>query len=362
MDGIGLFTHESLQRMVKSHPEVEFVFIFDRKPDPEFVYEKNVKALTLSPQARDPFLYYIWYQLSLPRLLKKLKVDLFVSPDGMIPLKMDIKTLAVVHDLNFEHFPEYLPKRIRKYYQKYFPAFVKKADRIATVSEYSKQDIINTYNCPTDKIDVVYNGANINYKPNSESDQTKIKEQFTEGKDFFLFVGTLHPRKNLINLFKAFGRFKEQSKSDMKLLVVGRKMWWSKEAEDQYKNLKHQKDIVFTGRIDAEILYQITASAYALTYVPFFEGFGIPIIEAMSSGTPVITSNLTSMPEVAGDAAILVDPTSIEEIANAMISISEDQSLHQQLINSGLERSKVFTWDKTANLFWESIQKTLNLG
>jgi len=360
MDGIGLFTFESFKQIVANNPTVEFIFIFDREPHQDFLFAKNIKSAVIGPQARHPLLYKIWYQYSLHKLLKRLNADIFIGTDGMVPLKTRTKTLSVIHDLNFEHHPQHLPVLLRSYYCNYFPKFANKANRIATVSEFSKKDIIETYDIKSSKIDVVYNGPNENFKPVSKEEITVIRNKYTERKPFFLFVGTLHPRKNLINLFKSFNQFKDQSGSDFKLLIVGKKMWWTAEVEKAYQQLKFKNDIIFTGRAQDNDLYKITASAYALTYIPIFEGFGIPLVEAMSCGVPVITSNVTSMPEVVENAGIIVNPNSIEDITQAMLKVTSDENLRTKLIDNGLIQAKKFSWKNTGDLLWGSILKTIN--
>ena len=234
MDGLGQFTFESFKQVVLNNPTVSFIFIFDRKPHPSFIFAKNITAKIIGPQAKHPFLYRIWYQLSLKKLLKKLKADIFVGTNGMIPLNTSTKTLSIIHDLNFMHHPQHLPFTLRNYYCKNFLKFAKKATRIATVSEFSKKDIVKSYTINPNKIDVVYNGPNENFKPVSEEEKLKVQQKYTEGKPYFLFVGTLHPRKNLVNLFKAFDQFKSMEKSDFKLVIVGKKMWWTKEIESAF--------------------------------------------------------------------------------------------------------------------------------
>jgi glycosyltransferase involved in cell wall biosynthesis len=359
MDGLGLFTEGSFKHMVKKHATTQFLFIFDRPPHPDFIFAKNVTPIVIAPQARHPFLYVIWYGYALKRLLRKLKPDVFVGTNGMVPLNTSTKTLSVIHDLNFEHHPEHIPFLIRKYYCNYFPKFAKQANRIATVSQFSKKDIVDTYHIDAAKIDIVYNGPNEEFKPISDVEKTEVQHQYAEGKSFFLFVGTLHPRKNLIHLFKAFDAFKSQTEADFKLLIVGRKMWWTTEMENTFQNLTFKSDIIFTGRLPEQELYKITASAHALTYVPIFEGFGIPLVEAMSCGVPVITSNVTSMPEVVEDAGILVDPFSIEEITNAMLRIYSDNTLRKELILKSKIQAKKFSWEKTGDRLWSSIIKTI---
>ncbi|MCB0402318.1 MAG: glycosyltransferase family 4 protein [Flavobacteriales bacterium] len=360
MDGIGYFTFESFKRLVALYPDDEFIFIFDRKPDQAFLFADNVKAEVIAPQARHPLLYQIWYQHSLKKLLKKLKPDLFVATDGMFPLKTDTKVLSIIHDINFHHHPEFLPKKYADFYNRHFKSFAEKATRIATVSGYSKQDIAGSYGIDNDKIDVVYNGANPGYIPLEPAVQEEIRERYAQGNPYFLFVGTLHPRKNLINLFRAFEQFKTRQPNDVKLLIVGRKMWWKGELENCYTNLTCKDDVVFTGRVSETELQLITGSALALTYVPFFEGFGIPLVEAMRCGTPVVASNTTSMPEVVEEAGILVNPHQPEMLCKAMQDVYSDPGLREKLTEKGLNQARKFSWDKTAGLLWESINKTIH--
>ncbi|MBL4669358.1 MAG: glycosyltransferase family 4 protein [Flavobacteriales bacterium] len=360
MDGLGQFTQGAFKHIVTNNPSIDFIFIFDREPHPDFIFKKNVTAEVIGPQARHPFLYKIWYQFSLKKCLKKIKPDIFIGTNGMIPFNIDARTLSVIHDLNFEHHPQHLPKLIRNYYCKNFPKFAKKSTRIATVSEFSKNDIKKTYKIDSSKIDVVYNGPNENFKPIPKNEITTIQNKYSDSSPFFLFIGTLHPRKNLVNLFKAFDQFKSQSNSDFKLVIVGRKMWWTKEIESTFNQLKFKSDVIFTGRVSDNDLYKITAAAHALTYVPIFEGFGIPLVEAMSCGVPVITSNITSMPEVVENAGILIDPFSIDEISNAMLKISSDNNLRTELSEKSKIQAKKFSWQKTGDLLWESILKTIN--
>lgn len=359
MDGIGWFSYETLKRITQQHPEHEFLFIFDRKPSDEFIFSDNVKAVVAHPQARHPILWYLYFDWGIPPVLRKFKADLFLSPDGWLSLNTKVKSMAVIHDLNFEHLPEFIPWHVRKYYHYFFPRFARKANRIATVSEFTKQDIVNRYNVSPDKIDVVYNGANEDYAPVSESIKTEIKNEYTSGCNYFIFVGTLHPRKNLTNLFKGFGQFKGSTNSDVKLLIVGDKKWWTGDIKDAYDNLSCKDDVIFAGRVSTANLHKIVASALAMTYVSYFEGFGIPIVESFYCGTPVITSNVTSMPEVAGDAALLIDPFSVESISDAMTKIATDPKLRNSLIEKGFERGKNFSWQKSADRLWASIEKAL---
>jgi len=360
LEGIGWFTFETLKRITTQHPEHEFIFIFDRAYSDEFIFSNNITPIVIHPQARHPILYYIYFEYSVPRILKKLNPDLFLSPDGYLSLSGKTKMLNVFHDLNFEHYPADLPFAERKYYRHFFPKYAHKANRIATVSEYSKSDIVKQYGVSPDKIDVVYNGANENFKPLDENNKRAVRGKYTRGNPYFLFVGALHPRKNLVNLFKAFDEFKKLSKASEKLLIVGEKKWWTDEIRKAYGEMENKEDVIFSGRLEFAELQRVVAAALALTYVSYFEGFGIPIVEAFYAETPVITSNVTSMPEIAGDAALLVDPFSVDSICGQMQKIASDSVLRESLIEKGRERRKEFTWQKSADRLWDSIEKTIN--
>ncbi len=357
LEGIGGFTYEALKRIVTSHPEHDFYFIFDRKYDNEFVFADNVTPIVVGPPARHPVLHYIWYEISIPRVLKKINPDIFISPDAFLSLSSKYPDLIVIHDLNFEHFPEYMPWLWRKYYRYFTPKYAKKAKRIATVSEYSKSDIVLQYGVESEKVDVVYNGSNDNFKPVSDKDKTETKIRFSNGADYFVFVGALNPRKNLKNIFEAFDKFKSDQETNVKFLVVGEKMYWSDDIKAAFETMEHKSDVIFTGRLEPDDLSKVVGSSIALLYVSVFEGFGIPIVEAFNAEVPVITSNVTSMPEIAADAALMVDPKSIEQIATAMDKVYNDSDFAASLVEKGKLRRKDFTWERTAENVWKSIEK-----
>ena len=357
LEGIGWFAYEVLKRLSRNHPQHEFIFIFDRPFSKDFIFDKNVHPVVAGPQARHPFLFLLWFELTVPRILKKYKADVFLSPDGYLSLKTKTPSIAVMHDLNFEHYPKDLPFLVRHYYKQMFPRFAKKATKIVTVSEYSATDIASQYNIDKSKISVAYNGANELFAPGTEAEKKDTRNQLTEGKPYLLFVGALHPRKNINNMLKAFDRYKSANPQDsVKLVLAGEKMWWNKTMESTFNSMQHKPDVIFSGRMNSEELRKAYGAAEALLYISYFEGFGIPIIEAYRCHTPVITSNVTSMPEVAGDGALYVDPFDIETIVKAIHKLRNDSELRKQLVNAGIKKSKQFSWDYTAQNIWETIQ------
>jgi len=163
----------------------------------------------------------------------------------------------------------------------------------------------------------------------------------------------------LANLFHAFDQFKNNSNNNIKLMIIGEKKWWTADINNAYEKMKNKTDVIFKGHTEPEELKNIIPSALVMIYVSFFEGFGIPIIEAMRSGVPVITSQSSCMPEIAGGAALLADPFSINSISQQMEKVASDKEVREELIVKGLERSREFTWDKTAKKLWSCIEKTI---
>jgi len=359
LEGIGRFANETLKIITRDHPEHEFVFIFDRKYSNEFIFSSNITPVVCFPPARHPLLWYSFFELAVPRVLHKYKAGLFLSPDGWLSLNTQVKSLPVIHDLNFFHLPEFIPWHVRQYYHYFFPRFVKKAHRIATVSAFSKQDISTMFNYDKDRIDVVYNGANDYFNPIPEEERTMIREKFSKGCPYFLFIGLIHPRKNLTSLISAFEGFKQSVNSNVKLLVVGSRKWWTEDMQQALDASYFKEDIIFTGRVKDSDLRKINASALALVYASHFEGFGIPILEAMYCDTPVITSAVSSLPEVGGDAVLYVNPSSVDSIKSAMLAMFCDSNMRKKLIEKARIQRQQFTWERTAGLLWESVEKCL---
>ena len=316
--------------------------------------------MILPPKARHPFLFYYWLQFSVKPLLNELKPDLFLSPDGFLALGAKCRQLPVIHDINFFHYPKDLPFLVREYHNYFFPRFAKEATRVATVSEFSKKDIAENYHIPPENIDVVYNGINDYFQPVDDTIKISVKNKFTKGCSYFLFVGSIRPRKNAARLIKAFHLFKKETGSDMKLMLAGSVFWGDGEISSLMKELKIESEIIFTGRVSNEELKNITASAFVLTYLPYFEGFGIPLIEAMQCGVPIIAANASCLPEIAAAAALYANPFDENEIKNTMITLFKNEVLRNDLIKKGFERKNNFSWDKTASLLWQSIEKTIS--
>jgi glycosyltransferase involved in cell wall biosynthesis len=352
LEGIGLYTLEVVKRMAAAHPEDEFIFFFDRPFDPSFVFEKNITPVVLSPPARHPLLFITWFEWSVARALTQYQADVFLSPDNFLSLSTTTPTVLIVHDIAFTHFSENDKWINRQYYKFFTPRFLKRANVILAVSEFTKQDILAKFSfVEKDKIKIAYNGCREIFTPLSILEKIEQKES-----DFFLFVGAVHPRKNVPRLIEAFDLFKKRTKSNVKLVLCGRFAWQTGAVKSAYDAATFKQDIIFKGYVEDKEVAKLTASALAVTYVSLFEGFGVPLLEAMNCDTPIITSNVSSMPEVVGEAALLVNPESIEEIANAMQEVFENENLREKLIEHGRIQRAKFDWSKTAEIIYSELK------
>lgn len=359
LEGIGWFTYEIVRRMVANHPEHDFIFFFDRPYDNRFLFEKNITPVILQPPARHPLLWKIWYDFSIKKALKKYKADLFISTDGFCSLTTKVPQFLVIHDLAFEHFPEHLPFKFRYYLQKYTPKFVQKARHIFTVSEFSKQDIIQTYQTSPEKIDVIYNSAHDLYHPLDENEKKEIQKKYAAGKPYFYFAGALHPRKNVEGLLKSFQLFKNKTGADLQLLIIGRYAWNSGNIKKAIQNHPFRKEIHQYDYMDVSKLSKIAGAAFAYTFVSHFEGFGIPVLEAIRCHVPGIASFTSSIPEVAGKTALYANPGDPNEIAEKMEELYLNPDLRNELIGHCQQQSIKFSWDASAEKLYEKMAQKI---
>jgi glycosyltransferase involved in cell wall biosynthesis len=270
LEGMGLFTHEVVRRLVQQNPQHEFIFFFDRKFSPDFIYGPNVKPVVLFPPARHPFLFIWWFEWSVAQALKKYRADVFLSPDNFLSLRTATPTVLVTHDLAHAHYPHWNTFFQRKYYQFFTSKFNRKAKRIVAVSEFTKRDIMNRYGVVGNKIDAACNGCRSIFKPLGEAEKQKVRENFSGGQPYFFYVGAVHPRKNVHRLIRAFDHFKSLTKSSVKLLIAGRFAWSSGEVKAAFDNSTSQPDIKFLGFVKDEDLARLMGGALACTYVSLF--------------------------------------------------------------------------------------------
>jgi len=360
-DGIGYFTINTVQELCKNSPELDFYVFVDFNFTENFFDDySNCKIIKVFPPLRHPILYIFMLELIVPLVLAYYRINLFVGMDGMISLLSPVNQIPVIHDMNFYHFPENLPLKNRFFYNYFFPRYAKKAKEIFTVSKFSKDDIVSCYNIDDLKIHVVYCGTNSYFKKISETDQKQIKQLYTNGREYFVCLGTIHPRKNIVNLLRAYRIFLEKTDSETMLVIIGKFLWDNEIINREIEAMNLQNKIIFTGRINDVETQLLLGGAKALVFISLFEGFGMPLIEAFSAEVPVICSNTTSLNEISGNAAIKVDPLNVEEIASAMQEIDDNENIRNELILKGIVEKEKYSWERTGMLMNEVIIKAFN--
>ncbi|QII11037.1 putative mannosyltransferase B [Candidatus Kuenenia stuttgartiensis] len=298
--------------------------------------------------------YYIWEQIYLPFVLKKKKIDILHGPRNVLPLLCKIKSVVTIHDLAFLLFPEVMKFNPFNYWSVFVKRSAVKADHIISVSESTKKDIVRLYNISDHKITVTHEACNNSFKRiEDESALKRISQKYELPERFILYVGTIEPRKNLNVVLEAMDILKKNN-LNIKLVIVGKKGWLYAGFFDTLQSLGLGNNVIFTGYVPAEDLPGIYNLAEIFVYPSKYEGFGLPLLEAMSCGVPVIASNISSIPEVLGDAGTLVRPDDPKEFAHKIYELLTDKEIRVKMSSKGFERTKSFSWEKVA-------QKTLTV-
>lgn len=291
-----------------------------------------------------------WEQIVVPLRLMRRQVRLFHSPAFTCHLLKTCPIVITIHDLAYMIYPEKFVRTYRWYLRWLVPLSVRVADKIITVSQSSKNDVVRLLKVPADKVEVIYNGTDESFRVVEDPavlDACRRKHKLPE--EFIMYLGTLEPRKNIVGLIKAFHEFRRsQDHANPKLVIAGAKGWMYSDIFNLVSSCGLQDDVIFLGYVDDEDIPLLYNCARIFVYPSFYEGFGLPVLEAMACGVPVITSNTSSLPEIVGDAGIMVDPNDNAGLAAAMGRLWRDEVLRRKMITRGLARASTFSWDKTA--------------
>lgn len=291
----------------------------------------------------------LWQQLKLPRILTRLKVDLFHSPLSVLPLLKPCPSVVTVLDLTPKLFPSRYTWKTHLSVHTLLRQSAQRADKVIAISESTKRDLVEHLKVNESKIVVIHLAADkAYYRSTNPGMINTTRKKYSEGKKFILYVGTLEPRKNLPRLIKAYNKVRLETRLKHKLVIAGMKGWMYDSIFQTVHNLNLEKDVIFTGYVPQEELPALYSAADLFVYPSLYEGFGLPPLEAMACGTPVITSNTSSLPEVVGDAGTMVNPHSVDELAQAIYKVLTDEKLRSDMIYKGLKQAKKFTWEKTA--------------
>jgi len=358
-EGYGYFLYENFRHIVRSYPEHHFIFIFDRAGDKNFLPEKNVKTVVVNPVARSPLLWKLWYEIRIPAVLKKYKADIFVGCHGICSLTTKIPQCLLLHDLSFLRSASLGKRSHAVFYKRNTQSFLDKAKSVVVLSSHSKKAVTQHYKIDAGKIMIVPPAVKKIFRELTDEEKTEIKWKLTGGKEYFLNSGSIHPRENIISLLKAFSVFKKKQSSNWKLVLTGKLTAEYRDFTESLETYKYRDDVVLTGRLSEDELARVLSSAYAMVYPSLGKDFAAPVLEAMSSSIPVITSGDSSMQEMAGDAALYCDPVDHGGIAEKMILLYKDENLRSLLIEKGKEIAKQYDWNKSSLLLWQGIIKAM---
>ncbi len=341
--GISQYTLRLLDELARIAPDDEFVVFQSRKDGQPLVTQPNFVRYPLWTPP-----HHRLEQWLLPLELAGVDLDVLHSPDFIPPFRRNCKSVITIHDLNFLLYPHFLTPQSASYYGQIDQA-VRKCDQIIAVSESTKRDIVRLTGAPENKITVVYEAAHPMFRPFDDPAQVAgVKERLGIPRDYILFVSTIEPRKNVPTLLMAFKRLLDSYKLPVNLVLAGEKGWLFKEVFALVEKLDLNGRVQFLGRVSPEDLLGLYNAAQMLVHPAFYEGFGLPPLEAMACGTPVVVSNTSALPEIVGDAALLVDPTDADGMAVAMWRVLSDEGLQRQMREKGLRRARRFSWKKAA--------------
>jgi glycosyltransferase involved in cell wall biosynthesis len=363
--GIGRYTRELLRALLALPSDNRYSFFYaSRKRIDESSLQSPTSNFHHLP-VHDKWLMRVWHRLRMPIPVELIigKVDLFHSPDFTLPPTLPgVPTLLTVHDLSFIRDPDSAWPSLRVFLNKAVPRSVKRATHVLADSQATKNDLVELFGTPAEKITVLYSGVEARFAPvrdRAEIDRVCAKYQLP--RPFILSVGTLQPRKNYARLIEAFGQFvaahtstaplrgsAQYAACDYDLVITGGRGWLYESIFEQVKRSGLEGRVHFPGFVDEADLPTLYSAADLFAYVSLYEGFGLPLLEAMACGAPVVGSNTSSLPEVLGDAGWQVDPRSVDDIAQALTRMMSTPELRQRSIGLGLERAQLFTWDKAA--------------
>lgn len=308
----------------------------------------NLKINTLNSKT-----YMDWEQFSLPKAVKRDKIDFLHCTCNTAPLKSPVPFMVTIHDIIYLENIEFKGTAYQNFgnlYRRFLvPRIAEKSRFIVTVSNFEKAFMLERLNIPEEKIKVVYNAVNERFNTHySEADKQAFRQRFNLPTDYILFLGYAAPRKNALGVIQAYAQYCSRVKDNLPMVILGNDKAYVEDALEKIGKGECIDRFLFPGYIPTPDMPLLYSTCSLFLYPSLREGFGLPILEAMACGAPVITSNTSSMPEVAGDSAYLVDPYKLEEITEGIIHLSQNESQRQNLISKGLDRAKLFTWKSTA--------------
>lgn len=358
--GIGTYTYELINNINKTDCLNDYLIFLPDTTSFDINLNSNFKLRNININAKNNF----WTEVNIPNILKDSEVELYHVPQNGVGLPTDkkCKFIITLHDIIPYKMPETVSSGYLKIFNEEIPKIVSLCDGIITVSNYSKNDIAKAFNFPKDKIFVTYLSAEDIYRPLDKLKSKKIIEKkYGIHDDFILYVGGFSPRKNIAGIIKAFEQISHHVDKNLKLVIAGKKGISYANYVSLTEKLNLASKVIFPGFINLYDMPYLYNSAKLLVYPSFYEGFGLPPLEAMACGTPVIVSNSTSLPEVFGKSSIMVDPHNIKNLGDSIYECLENNLLRRQLISEGFNLCKNLTWKNTALSTINSYKSVLDV-
>lgn len=361
--GVATYAKNLIKHLIAENKNHDLIFF----GSPEYLNltdAPRTHLISTSPIVDGGWKRILWEQFVLPSKAKRSNIDVMFYPDHTASVfRKPFPSIITIHDLAFLAMPETFPLGKRFYKSLAVRQSIRKADKIIVVSHATKEECIRVLNVPKEKIKVIYNGIDSNFKKiNSPDIIDNARRKFGLFRKFILFVGTLEPRKNIIRLIRAFHQMRTSVHVEHELVIAGKKGWLYSGIFDEVDRLGLKDSVHFLSYVTPKDLVNLYSTADMFVYPSLYEGFGFPPLEAMACELPVVASNISSMPEVLGDAAVLVNPYNVNSIAEGIFKVLTDDALRLSLIEKGLERVKIFSWDKSAKEYLKVFEEILNSG
>lgn len=349
------FVYDYFLKVALSKPGHQFIFIAPFAKDEHQVSSKNISTVISAPAGKHPLMWKIWLNYTLPGIVRKHAIDILINTDAVCSLHTRVKQYIFISDLSFLYPGCIYSEKQQKFLKKNLPSYLHRANKIITIADFLRKEIIQRYAIDEKKIILMRLTAGDLYQPADWIEKEDTRERYAEGKEYFLFSGDINPRNHLLNLLKAFSFFKQRQKSNMQLIIISKSVKVNNPFIESFKTYKHRKEVHILIELPPEDMRKVTAAAYAFVYPSLDDGFAIPPLQAMHCEVPVICSHTRALSEITGEAALYIDPSNFEDIADKMMLVFKDETKRQDMIKKGLLMTQKNTSPDLEDFLWNTF-------
>jgi glycosyltransferase involved in cell wall biosynthesis len=343
---------EITYRMCLQHPEHSFIFFFDRPVPPQLQLPANATAVVVPLKGASLWRRQWWLQWQLPRAIKQHRPDVFLAMDGLLPLRSQAPAVLLIKDLSFLKEVAGEPANWQRFLQRQTAKYIAKARKVAVLSAHLEQLLLQYAPAAASKVGILPAGIDEGYRPLSWEEREAVKKEYTNGVEYFIVTGSMHPRNNILPLLKAFSAFKRRLRSNMKLVLAGSATPAGQEIADSLRNYKFRQDVVWLRDLSQPALSQLTAAAYAMIYTSRLDGIALPVYAAMQCRVPVVAIDGPAAREAGKDALLYADPDSLEDLADKLGLIYKDEQLRTRLLRNMEAAVLPDSWDRCAETLY----------